>query len=153
MKTTLFQRKFCRGLVYCVTTLPLGVYGGDLLAAQQIIERDTVIDGSNPLVSYQVVGSATLTANGAATQQIHLREGGALEFNGSSIVAADDGVLMEGSAKAIINGSTITSDDRGIVLARSSAGGSAAWLSGSTVTGKNGGATVASTCEPAGARP
>lgn len=72
---------------------------------------------------------------------------GALELNGSSIVAADDGVLMEGGAQAIINGSTIACEDRGVVVARSSAGGSAAWLSGSSVTGKNGGAAIASTSE------
>ncbi|EKT4479173.1 pertactin family autotransporter [Pseudomonas putida] len=147
MSSTLFQRKFCRGLVYCVTALPVGMYAGDLLAAQAIIERDTVIDGSNPLVGYQVLNGATLTANGATTEQIFLREGGALEFNGSSIIATDDGVLTEGGAQAIINGSSIASEGRGVVVARSSVGGSAVWLSGSTVTGKDGGAAVASTSE------
>lgn len=83
----------------CVAALPLGLSSGSLLAAQQIIERDTIIDGSNPLVGYQVLGGVKLTGNGATTQQIFLREGGALELNGSSIVAADDGVLMEGGRR------------------------------------------------------
>lgn len=147
MKSTIFQLRVYRGVACCVAALPLGLSSGSLLAAQQIIVRDTIIDGSNPLVGYQVLGGVKLTGNGATTQQIFLREGGALELNGSSIVAADDGVLMEGGAQAIINGSTIASEDRGVVVARSRAGGSAAWLNGSSVTGKNGGAAIASTSE------
>lgn len=141
------KNKFYRGVACCITVLPLGLYAGEVLAAQEIIKRDTVIGGANPLVGYQVLGGAKLTGNGATTQQIFLRERGALEFNNGSIVAAGDGVLMEGGAQAIINGSTIASEDRGVVVGRSSAGGSAAWLSGSTVTGKNGGAAIASTSE------
>ncbi|QHG63930.1 autotransporter outer membrane beta-barrel domain-containing protein [Pseudomonas putida] len=147
MKKTSFQLKFCHSVAYCATVLPMALYGPDAMAAQAIIERDTVIDASSPLVGYQVLKGVKLTGNGASTQQIFLREGGALELNSSSIVAAGDGLLMEGGAQAIINGSSIISEDRGIAVARSSAGGSAAWLNGSTVAGSNGGASIASTSE------
>lgn len=147
MKSTFSVQRFYRSVACCVTVLPFGLYGANLLAAQQIIERDTVIDASSPLVGYQVLDGAKLTGNGASTQHIFLREGSELELNGSSIVAADDGVLMEGGSLARINGSTIASESTGLTVARSSAGGSAAWLNGSTVTGKLRGAQVASMSE------
>lgn len=144
MTNNTHQLKFHSGLICCMVTLPLAFYGAEAVGVERIIDRDTVIDASDPLVSYQVVLGATLTGNGATTQHIFLREGAGLELNGSSVISAADGVLLEGGAKANINGSTIISEDRGIAVARSSAGGSQAWLNGSNVSGKNGGASIAS---------
>lgn len=147
MKSNFKQFKVRNGLVCCIAALPLSLYVGDVAVAQVIVDRDTVIDGSNLPDSYQVQGGAKLTGNGASTDQIFLRESGALELNGSTVTSARDGVLMEGSARADINGSTITSDERGVVLGRSNGVGSQAWVTGSNISGRKGGALIASDSE------
>lgn len=136
------------GLVCCMAaTLPLSLFVGNEAVAEVIIDRDTVIDGSTLPDSYQVLDGVKLTGNGASTDQILLRVGGELELNGSTVTSASDGVFVEGLARAVINGSTITSDSLGIAVARGDAGGSQAWVTGSTVSGRNGGALIASTSE------
>lgn len=142
MKSNFKRLNVRNGLVCCIAALPLGLYVGEEAVAQVIVDRDTVIDGSNLLDSYQVQGNVTLTGNGASTDQIFLRENGALELNGSTVTSARDGVLTEGNGRAVINGSTVTSDQRGIVLGRSNGVGSQAWVTGSVISGSRGGAVI-----------
>ncbi|WP_286914306.1 MULTISPECIES: hypothetical protein [unclassified Pseudomonas] len=99
MTNNTHQLKFHSGLICCMVTLPLAFYGAEAVGVERIIDRDTVIDASDPLVSYQVVLGATLTGNGATTQHIFLREGAGLELNGSSVISAADGVLLEGGPR------------------------------------------------------
>nr|WP_236692840.1 autotransporter outer membrane beta-barrel domain-containing protein [Pseudomonas sp. 10-1B] len=108
------------------------------------IRDDQTIDATVALDSYQVLAGATLTANGAATQQIQLRAGSALDFGASTITAAGDALLVGSDAVASVTGSTIVSQGRGIVAARTGEVGSTVELRGSTVTGQAGGAALAS---------
>ncbi|MFV3405049.1 autotransporter outer membrane beta-barrel domain-containing protein [Pseudomonas sp. NY15463] len=108
------------------------------------ISNDQTIDASAGLDSYQVLAGATLTAQGAATREIQLRAGSALGFSAGTITATGDALLVGSDAMARIAGSTIVSQGRGIVAARTGQVGSTVELVGSNVTGQAGGAAIAS---------
>ncbi|WP_229609460.1 autotransporter outer membrane beta-barrel domain-containing protein [Pseudomonas putida] len=129
---------------FALALAPLWLVSEATLALTTIRE-DQTIDASVALDSYQVLAGATLTANGAATQQIQLRPGSALDFSASSMIATGGDALLVGSgAVARVTGSTIVSEGRGIAAARTGEVGSTVELVGSTVTGRQGGAAVAS---------
>ncbi|MBA6097005.1 MULTISPECIES: autotransporter outer membrane beta-barrel domain-containing protein [Pseudomonas] len=133
-----------RRIVIGIATAPFSLFGALSNAATVIVDKDTTIDGSAPIDSYQVLGGATLTGNGAILQGVHLRGGGALVLNGSTVDGDGDAVLLEGGAQATLDGSVVTNRGRGLVLARDSQGGSVARVTGSTISGAQGGASVAS---------
>ncbi|MEG0860914.1 MAG: autotransporter outer membrane beta-barrel domain-containing protein [Pseudomonas sp.] len=88
---------------------------------------------------------SSLTANGAATQDILMRSGAVLNLNGSTVSAGSaSGITMESGALARISGSTITSGARGLVAARIGEVGSSAEVLNSKIIGQAGGASVAS---------
>lgn len=130
-----------RALALALTPLWLVSEGALALTT---VSRDQTIDAAVPLDSYQVLAGATLTANGATTQQIQLRPSSALVFSASTLNATGDALLVGSAAVARVTDSTIVSQGRGIVLARTGTVGSTVELVGSTVTGQVGGAALAS---------
>lgn len=109
-------------------------------AQARLIDSDTVIDSRDPLDSYQVSGSATLTANGAATREISAASGSTVILNGSTVdTDTSAAALSLDGAKATITGSTLTStSSRGLGLGP----GAEVLASDSIITGATRGATV-----------
>lgn len=130
-----------RALTLALTPLWLVSEGALALTT---VSQDQTIDAAVPLDSYQVLAGATLTANSATTQQIQLRPSSALVFSASTLNATGDALLVGSAAVARVTDSTIVSQRRGIVLARTGTVGSTVELVGSTVTGQVGGAALAS---------
>lgn len=129
--------------VFAFAFAPLYLVSQVALALTTIVE-DQVIDGTVPLDSYQVLAGATLTANGAQAQEIQLRAGSALEFNGGGITATGDALVVGSDSVASLKGTQIVSQGRGIVAARSGDIGSTVNVTDSTIVGERGGAALAS---------
>nr|WP_314478882.1 autotransporter outer membrane beta-barrel domain-containing protein [uncultured Pseudomonas sp.] len=128
---------------FVLALAPLWLVSEGALALTTIRENQS-IDASAALDSYQVLAGATLTANGAATEEIQLRAGSALDFSASTMTATGDALLVGSAAVAKVMGSTIVSQGRGIIAARTGEVGSTVEVVGSTVIGKGGAATIAS---------
>lgn len=129
--------------IFAFAFAPLYLISQEVWALTTIV-KDQAIDGTVPLDSYQVLGGATLTANGANTQEIQLRAGSALDFNGGGITATGDALVAGSDSSASLNGTRIVSQGRGIVAARSGEIGSTVSVTGSTILGELGGAALAS---------
>lgn len=101
------------------------------------------IDSSTAVFNYELINDATLNANGATTEDITVR-GSTLNFTVSNVQSSGrTGVNLQNS-KATITGSTISSDQIGLVLSHDSTAsqGSIADVIGSTITSVGNGATI-----------
>lgn len=124
-------------LVKLTVLLPITLCSMPSLGALEPISGDAVIDASTPLTGYQLFPGATLTANGARTEQIRAGTGSTVTLNASTVTATSlDAIQMDGGSRLIIGaGSEVSSDVRGLVLARDGAVGSSAMVTGSTIRG------------------
>ncbi|BBP66514.1 outer membrane autotransporter barrel domain-containing protein [Pseudomonas sp. Cab53] len=127
-----------------VALLPLLMGSTPLLA--RIIDNDTLaIDGSVATDNYLLRNNASLTANGATTNQIRAERGSSLTLNGSVVTSGTSSIGIDLlDSNATIQGSNITGTGTGLSLgnATGSLQGSAATVTGSTISGGNVGALV-----------
>lgn len=124
-------------LVKLTVLLPITLCSAPSLGALEPISGDTVIDASTPLTGYQLFPGATLTANGARTEQIRAGTDSTVTLNASTVTATSlDAIQMSAGSRLIIGaGSEVSSDIRGLVLTRDGAVGSSATVTGSTIRG------------------
>jgi len=112
----------------------------------RIIDNDTLaIDGSVATDNYLLRNNASLTANGATTNQIRAERGSSLTLNGSVVTSGTSSIGIDLlDSNATIQGSNITGTGTGLSLgnATGSLQGSAATVTGSTISGGNVGALV-----------
>ncbi|MBT2341803.1 MULTISPECIES: autotransporter outer membrane beta-barrel domain-containing protein [Pseudomonas] len=127
-----------------VALLPLLLGSTPLLA--RIIDNDTLaIDGSVATDNYLLRNNASLTANGATTNQIRAERGSSLTLNGSVVTSGTSSIAIDLlDSNATIQGSNITGTGTGLSLGNvaGSLQGSAATVTGSTISGGNVGALV-----------
>jgi outer membrane autotransporter protein len=119
---------------------------GDYAQAATIVDNATLdINSSLPETDYLVRNNGVLNASGANTRSITAQTGSTLNISGTTIVgnAGIEGVVVT-SSKGIIDQTSITSDDVGLAVNRSSvaAGGSSVTVSNSRITGDVAGAQV-----------
>jgi outer membrane autotransporter protein len=120
--------------------LPAVFFFADFAHSATIVDNTTLnIDSSTAPTDYLVRNKGALNASDANTRSITARSGSSLSINGSTIVGNDggDGVAVT-SSRASIDRTTVTSDEIGLAVNRSSvtAGGSTATVSNSQITGQ-----------------
>ncbi|WP_053145941.1 autotransporter outer membrane beta-barrel domain-containing protein [Pseudomonas sp. P97.38] len=127
-----------------VALLPLLMGSTPLLA--RIIDNDTLaIDGSVVTDNYLLRNNASLTANGATTNQIRAERGSSLTLNGSVVTSGTSSIAIDLlDSNATIQGSNVSATGTGLSLGNmaGSSQGSAATVTGSTISGGNVGALV-----------
>ncbi len=119
---------------------------GDYAQAATIVDNATLdINSSVPATDYLVRNNGVLNASGANTRSITAQTGSTLNISGTTVVgnAGNEGVVVT-SSKGSIDQTSITSDDIGLAVNRSSvaAGGSSVTVSNSRITGDVAGAQV-----------
>ena len=119
---------------------------GDYAQAATIVDNATLdINSSLPETDYLVRNNGVLNASGANTRSITAQTGSTLNISGTTVVgnAGIEGVVVT-SSKGTIDQTSITSDDVGLAVNRSSvaAGGSSVTVSNSRITGDVAGAQV-----------
>ena len=119
---------------------------GDYAQAATIVDNATLdINSSLPATDYLVRNNGVLNASGANTRSITAQTGSTLNISGTTVVgnAGNEGVVVT-SSKGTIDQTSITSDDIGLAVNRSSvaAGGSSVTVSNSRITGDVAGAQV-----------
>ncbi|WP_249342545.1 autotransporter outer membrane beta-barrel domain-containing protein [Pseudomonas rustica] len=119
---------------------------GDYAQAATIVDNATLdINSSVPATDYLVRNNGVLNASGANTRSITAQTGSTLNISGTTVVgnAGNEGVVVT-SSKGTIDQTSITSDDIGLAVNRSSvaAGGSSVTVSNSRITGDVAGAQV-----------
>nr|WP_225919969.1 autotransporter outer membrane beta-barrel domain-containing protein [Pseudomonas zeae] len=120
--------------------LPAVFFFAGFAHSATIVDNTTLdIDSSVASTDYLVRNSGVLNASGANTRSITARSGSSLNLNGASIVGNDggDGVTVT-SSQATIDQTTVTSDEIGLAVNRSSvaAGGSTVTVSNSQISGQ-----------------
>ncbi|QXI13503.1 autotransporter outer membrane beta-barrel domain-containing protein [Pseudomonas zeae] len=125
------------GVMLC---LPAVFFFAGFAHSATIVDNTTLdIDSSVASTDYLVRNSGVLNASGANTRSITARSGSSLNLNGASIVGNDggDGVTVT-SSQATIDQTTVTSDEIGLAVNRSSvaAGGSTVTVSNSQISGQ-----------------
>lgn len=120
--------------------LPAVFFFADFAHSATIVDNTTLnIDSSTAPTDYLVRNKGALNASDANTRSITARSGSSLSINGSTIVGNDggDGVAVT-SSRASIDRTTVTSDEIGLAVNRSSvtAGGSTATVSNSQISGQ-----------------
>lgn len=127
-----------------VAILPLLLASTPSLA--RIIDNDTLsIDGTVATDNYLLRNSASLTANGATTNQIRAERGSSLTLNGSTVGSGTAGIAIDLlDSSATIEGSNVTGSNTGLTLGSATANpqGSSATVSGSNISGGFVGAVV-----------
>ncbi|UWF46983.1 autotransporter outer membrane beta-barrel domain-containing protein [Pseudomonas sp. N3-W] len=121
-----------------------------LLLAQQVVAGpinggSQTIDQNTPADSYTLTNKATLTANGATTQQITAGSGSTVILNGGTVNAAgtQTGLSLVDANAQINDSSRINSSTTGLSLGFTAAGtGSQATVNNSVISGGNLGARV-----------
>ncbi len=112
----------------------------------RIIDNDTLaIDGSVVTDNYLLRNNASLTANGATTNQIRAERGSSLTLNGSVVTSGTSSIAIDLlDSNATIQGSNVSATGTGLSLGNmaGSSQGSAATVTGSTISGGNVGALV-----------
>ncbi len=131
------------GVMCCLQALMLP---GDYAQAATIVDNATLdINSSVPATDYLVRNNGVLNASGANTRSITAQTGSTLNISGTTVVgnAGNEGVVVT-SSKGSIDQTSITSDDIGLAVNRSSvaAGGSSVTVSNSRITGDVAGAQV-----------
>ena len=131
------------GVMCCLQALMLP---GDYAQAATIVDNATLdINSSLPATDYLVRNNGVLNASGANTRSITAQTGSTLNISGTTVVgnAGIEGVVVT-SSKGTIDQTSITSDDVGLAVNRSSvaAGGSSVTVSNSRITGDVAGAQV-----------
>lgn len=130
-----------------MTLLPLLLTSTHTLARTIIDGQPRLIDGSVAADDYLLRNQASLTANGATTNDIRAESNSSLTLNGSTVTSAVStvGVELVGS-RATINGSTVTGSRVGMSLGSRAAApvGSRASVTDSVITGGTTGVSVGS---------
>ncbi|WP_223463087.1 autotransporter outer membrane beta-barrel domain-containing protein [Pseudomonas sp. A-R-26] len=106
------------------------------------------IDATTTQDSWLVRGGSSLTANGAATNQIRVETGSKLSLNGTAATAlgTSNGIELSNSEASITN-SRVVSDRTGLRLIGTANGGSTARVSASQITGGQFGASLSAQSE------
>jgi outer membrane autotransporter protein len=125
------------GIMLC---LPAVFFFADFAHSATIVDNTTLnIDSSTAPTDYLVRNKGALNASDANTRSITARSGSSLSINGSTIVGNDggNGVAVT-SSRASIDRTTVTSDEIGLAVNRSSvaAGGSTVTVSDSQISGQ-----------------
>lgn len=120
--------------------LPAVFFFAGFAHSATIVDNTTLnIDSSTAPTDYLVRKKGVLNASDANTRSITAQSGSSLSINGSTIVGNDggEGVTVT-SSRASIDRTTVTSDDIGLAVNRSSvaAGGSTATVSNSQISGQ-----------------
>nr|WP_228759378.1 autotransporter outer membrane beta-barrel domain-containing protein [Pseudomonas neuropathica] len=120
--------------------LPAVFFFAGFAHSATIVDNTTLdIDSSVASTDYLVRNSGVLNASGANTRSIRAQSGSLLNLSGASIVGNDggDGVTVT-SSQATIDQTTVTSDEIGLAVNRSSvaAGGSTVTVSNSQISGQ-----------------
>lgn len=131
------------GLLVC---MPAVLLVGSFAQAATIVDNTTLdIDSSTASTDYLVRKNGVLNASGANARSITAQSGSMLTINGATIVgnSGGDGVTVT-SSRASINQTSVTSDDIGLAVNRSSvaAGGSTVTVSDSQISAELIGAQV-----------
>ncbi|NTZ95479.1 autotransporter outer membrane beta-barrel domain-containing protein [Pseudomonas koreensis] len=120
-------------------------FGSGVQAAVIVNNTSLDIDATTAPIDYLVRNRGVLNVNGATTQSITVQSGSTLNINGAT-VASNPGVegILVTSSRGTINQATVTSDDIGLAVNRSSiaAGGSTVDVSNSQIRGDVFGAQV-----------
>ncbi len=130
-----------------MTILPLLLVSTHSLARTIIDGQPRDIDGSVATDQYLLRNQASLTANGATTNDIRAESNSSLTLNGSAVTSAVSTIGVElVDSRATINGSTVTGSRAGLSLgSRASAPvGSRASVTDSVITGGMTGVEVGS---------
>jgi outer membrane autotransporter protein len=125
------------GVILC---LPAVFFFAGFAHSATIVDNTTLdIDSSAASTDYLVRNNGVLNASGANTRSITAQSGSLLNLNGATIVGNNggDGVTVT-SSQATIDQTTVTSDEIGLAVNRSSvaAGGSKVTVSNSQVSGQ-----------------
>jgi outer membrane autotransporter protein len=120
--------------------LPAVFFFAGFAHSATIVDNTTLdIDSSAASTDYLVRNNGVLNASGANTRSITAQSGSLLNLNGATIVGNNggDGVTVT-SSQATIDQTTVTSDEIGLAVNRSSvaAGGSKVTVSNSQVSGQ-----------------
>jgi outer membrane autotransporter protein len=120
--------------------LPAVFFFAGFVHSATIVDNTTLdIDSSAASTDYLVRNNGVLNASGANTRSITAQSGSLLNLNGATIVGNNggDGVTVT-SSQATIDQTTVTSDEIGLAVNRSSvaAGGSKVTVSNSQVSGQ-----------------
>jgi len=130
-----------------MTILPLLLVSTHSLARTIIDGQPRLIDGSVAADEYLLRNQASLTANGATTNDIRAESNSSLTLNGSTVTSAVSTVGVElVDSRATINGSTVTGSRVGMSLGSQAAApvGSRASVTDSVITGGTTGVSVGS---------
>jgi len=130
-----------------MTILPLLLVSTHSLARTIIDGQPRLIDGSVAADEYLLRNQASLTANGATTNDIRAESNSSLTLNGSTVTSAVNTVGVElVDSRATINGSTVTGSRVGMSLGSQAAApvGSRASVTDSVITGGTTGVSVGS---------
>ncbi|PCR93973.1 autotransporter outer membrane beta-barrel domain-containing protein [Pseudomonas fluorescens] len=123
----------------------ISISSGGILAATIVDNTTLNIDSTTTPIDYLVRNNAVLNVNDATTQSITIQSGSTLTINGATVVSNPgvEGILVT-SSRGTINQATVTSDDIGLAVNRSSiaAGGSTVDVSNSQIRGDVFGAQV-----------
>ncbi|QXI19359.1 autotransporter outer membrane beta-barrel domain-containing protein [Pseudomonas hamedanensis] len=125
------------GVMLC---LPAVFFFANFAHSATIVDNTTLnIDSSTAPTDYLVRNKGVLNASDANTRSITAQSGSSLSINGSTIVGNDggDGVTVT-SSRASIDRTTVTSDEIGLAVNRSSvaAGGATVTVSDSQISGQ-----------------
>lgn len=126
--------------------VPAFSFFGDGVQAAVIVDNTSRdIDATTAPIDYLVRNKGVLNVNGATTRSITIRSGSTLNINGATVVGnpGGEGITVT-SSRGTINQATVTSDDIGLAVNRSSiaAGGSTVDVSNSQIRGDVFGAQV-----------
>lgn len=125
------------GIMLC---LPAVFFFTDFAHSATIVDNTTLnIDASTASTDYLVRNNGVLNASDASTRSITAQSGSLLSINGATVVGNNggDGVTVTSSG-ASIDRTTVTSDEIGLAVNRSSvtAGGSTVTVSNSQISGQ-----------------
>ncbi|MFW0758947.1 autotransporter outer membrane beta-barrel domain-containing protein [Pseudomonas sp. H11T01] len=127
-----------------MTIMPLLLVSTHSLA--RIIDNDTLlINGSVATDNYLLRNNASLTANGATTNQIRAERGSSLTLNGTTVTSAATSIAIDMlGSNATIAGSTVTGRSTGLSLGYAATNplGSSATVTDSVISGGTVGAAV-----------
>jgi hypothetical protein len=108
---------------------PLLLISQGALALEIVDGTTRTLNASTPLDNFLVRNAGSLTAQGAKTEQIRAETGSSVSLNGTEVTAQAGANAMELSAsQATIAGSQLVSDQTGLRLLETAAGGGATAL-------------------------